>query len=462
MKDYYQKDVPILLKLAEHKEVLDGFPSESPDAQYDSRLIYNQRSPEEAQLTIYYKPSDHLYEKFRALAKAGINILDLVNPAASANKWMHPEFFEFSESSLIDFHETHYFDHDKKSVILVLGNFCLFENGRYAGDARFRLTDNAISHLAGYIRYGLLGTYDSDDKFIERNKNRWTRFGPVEFLLSLSHSYKQGEPKKDFVITRDALLVCRDESEKIKDLELLSLGEGLCLLMSLYWEKKIDFFNAVLRVNDRENYGTREVFKLSGDNPDTSQEFHLKDSYADIYEFAESVDFEKFQSFRELIQDAVPRLIRIKHLDDISVFMILYNIVEKLRNFFLTAPLNGSAFTVKEEFLFTRTDNQTNNFIKNKIKEIGEIVDDKDKKEFDAKAFQKVTFIKKTGLIDQFESFIAYLNLDPGNYNVKFDELIKIRNLIYHGNQPDRDVAPYNKALKILVYDMLMALISKD
>ncbi|URC14833.1 hypothetical protein [Flavobacterium sp. B183] len=460
MKDYFQNDVPILLKLANHKELLEGFPGESEDVQFDARLIYNQRMPEEVQLIIYYKPSDYLYEKFRALAKAGIRILDLVNPAVSPNKWVHPEFFEFSESSLIDIHETHYYDHDKKSLILVLGNFCLFENGRYAGDARFRLAENAISHLAGYIQYGQLGSYDSDDKFIERNENRWTRFGPVEFMLSLNHSYKQGEPQKDFVITRDAQLVFRDDSEKLNDLQLLSLGEDLCLLMSLYWEKNIDFFNAVLRVNDKENYGTRQVFKLSSDKLDSSKEFHLKDSFPNIYDFAESVNFEKFQSYGELIQEAVPRLVTINNLDDISAFMILYNIIEKFRNFFLKKSLDGRAFTVKEEYAFTGSESYISKFIKTKIKEIGEIVAQVDKQEFESKAFEKVSFIKKTGLIDQFESFITYLNLDPDNYDVEFDQLIKVRNLIYHGNPPDRDVFLYNKEMKVLVYDILLSIIT--
>lgn len=70
------------------------------------RLIYNQKRTEELQLVICYKPSDYLHEKFRALAKAGFSTVDLVNHAVSPNKWVHPEFFEFSESSLIDIHET--------------------------------------------------------------------------------------------------------------------------------------------------------------------------------------------------------------------------------------------------------------------------------------------------------------------------------------------------------------------
>ncbi|PTS90285.1 hypothetical protein DBR27_21815, partial [Flavobacterium sp. HMWF030] len=154
------------------------------------------------------------------------------------------------------------------------------------------------------------------------------------------------------------------------------------------------------------------------------------------------------------------RLLRIKHLDDISAFMVLYNIVEKFRNYFLNEPLDGSAFTVKEEYVFTGSEGSINRFIKKKIKEIGEIVADADKQEFDSKAFEKVSFIKKTGLIDQFEGFIKYLNLDPDDYDVEFGQLIKARNLIYHGNPPDRDLSLCNKELKALVYDITLAIIA--
>ena len=52
-----------------------------------------------------------------------------------------------------------------------------------------------------------------------------------------------------------------------------------------------------------------------------------------------------------------------------------------------------------------------------------------------------MTFIKKTGLIDQSESFISHLDLDSDKYDINFEELIKIRNQIYHGNIPEVDVS---------------------
>jgi hypothetical protein len=461
MKDYFQKDIPVLLNFTDYKELLNGFARhEAEQTRYDTRLIYNQRRPEELQLTIYYKSADHLYEKLDLLRSSGVNILDLIFPAGSEHAWVHPEFFIFSRSSLIELQETHYFEHDRKTLILILDNLDLFENGRYAMDGRFRLTENIFPHLGTYIRYGQLGNYDHGDRFIDRNDNRYTKFGVVNFILSFNHSYKSSTSVKDFVITRDAHLNIRDESGQLKDSELLILGEDLCLLMALYWEKDIDFFNAAIRVNDKEHYGNREVFKLCEDNFDASEEFYLKEQYPTFYDFAESLSFDNFQNHKGLLQESVPRLNKIKNLDDISAFMIFYNVIEKCRNYFLINAMQGSSFMVKEEFEFTLSKSKTNDFIKNKIKEIGEIVAKSDKEEFDSKASLKVTFIKKTGLIDQFESFISHLDLDPDKYDIKFEELIKIRNQIYHGNIPEVDVSSYNNEMKKLVLDILLKIIT--
>jgi len=457
MEDYYQKDVPILLRLSECKELLKEMSAEdSLDVIYNSKLVYNQREAEKLKLFIYYKPADYLFEKLDFLRKSGINILELISETVSGQAWVHPEFFDFSISSLIEIRETHHFEHEKKQLVLIIDNLYLFENGWYARDARFKLNENVFPHLDNYIHYGQLGNYELGDRFIQNTVNRETKFGPVEFVLSFNHYYKYSGTIRDILITRDAYLNLRDSTENLKDMELLAFGEDLCLLMSLYWEKNIDFFNAILRVNDKEHYRNREVFRLCNENFDPSTEYDLRDQFATFYDFVQSLSFEKFQIYKGLVHQSVTRFVKVKYLDDISAFMILYNIVEQFRNHFLINSLEGETFTIKEEFNFTRSKRKTDDFIKGKIKEIGEIVADTDMDEFDAKASQKVNFIKKTGLKDQFESFVKYLDLNPADYVLPFENLINVRNVIYHGNIPDADIPLCNKELKKLVLNIIL------
>ena len=61
-------------------------------------------------------------------------------------------------------------------------------------------------------------------------------------------------------------------------------------------------------------------------------------------------------------------------------------------------------------------------------------------------------------MIDQFESLLSHLELNPLDYDINFTKLIRIRNSIYHGKLPKEDVTPYNEQMTILIYDMLLKL----
>jgi hypothetical protein len=114
---------------------------------------------------------------------------------------------------------------------------------------------------------------------------------------------------------------------------------------------------------------------------------------------------------------------------------------------------------IKEEFKFKYGKSKTNEYIKNKIKEIKEIVDDSDVDSFLSKASDKVSFIRKTGLKDQFDNLLKFLDLDPGSYEMDFTNLIKIRNNIYHGKLPEDSISPYINCMEKLLYDMILKMI---
>lgn len=454
MKGYFQKDLQINLQFSKHRELLHEIINGNiENIQYESSLLYNKRKPEKLQLIIYYKPQDFLYQKLNFLKTSGVNILKLITPVIAQNPWDHNDVLDFSRSSLIEIKETHCLDQDKKTLIIILDNLELIQNGECDIEAQFKITENIFLHLDRYIKYGLPGKYEEDNKFIEQNENRRTDFGPVSFILHFKHSCKSSSSVKDFLITRDAYLTLIDKSKALKDFELLELGEDLCLLMSFYWEKSIDFFSASLRIND---YKTREVFKFTNENLDYFETYFLKDMYPTFYDFAQSVSFEKYQTYKSLVEQAVSCLIRIKNLDDISTFMILYIIIEKVRNFFLSNPLKETSFTIDEEFDFTNRTEKTNSY-----KEISEVVWESDRVELDSKVNLKENSIKKTGLINRFESFILHLGLNPYKYKVELTEIIRIRNIIYHGSVPNADINLCNNEMKALMFDILLKIISR-
>ena len=103
MNDYFQNDITVGLELETHKDILQKtFRENISNGDYDTRLIYNQRNPEYLQLSIYYEPSDYLFEKFELLREKGIDISNTIKQKSQKHKWEFPEAYDFSQSTLID------------------------------------------------------------------------------------------------------------------------------------------------------------------------------------------------------------------------------------------------------------------------------------------------------------------------------------------------------------------------
>ena len=461
MNDYYREDIKVTLDFKSQTKLLGkAYDADLSDKEYDTRLLYNQRKPEYLQLTIYYEPSDHLVEIFEYLIENEISILEIIKPTATKNKFNTPDIFDFSKSNLIHIQESNQWEHDKKPVILIIDNIDIFVNGSYAGDGMFKLTKNIFQHLNEYIKYGGLGNYGPDDKFITENRNKKTKFGAIEFVLSFKHSYDRDYSRQNINIIRDAYLTITDESECLSNQVLFHLGNSLCLMMSFYWDKNIDFFKAHTRIIDESNYRTRKTLKLANDDIDGSFEYLLKDHYKTFYDFIEDINYEKYEANSEILKELIPRILKIKKLDDISAFMVLYNVIEKIRNHLSLKPIGEKSFTIKEEFNFIDGKDKTKEIIKNKIKELKEIVVDADKIAFEESASKKVTAIRKTGLKDQFNSLLNYLELDSKLYDINFTNLINERNRIYHGNLPKEETKSYIVHMKKLIYDMILKIIT--
>ncbi|MFC6996387.1 hypothetical protein [Rufibacter roseus] len=462
MKDYFQRDNLISLNLKDAYDVLDDAikPVEPyTNSVYNSRLIYNQKKPEVLYLTIYYSPSEYLYEKLSYLKENGVKVLQFLGPKPVENKWQIHEIFDFSESNLILIEGSNYWEHDKKPVVLTIDNMHILINSSYEGDGRFQLTENVFQHMHEHIRYGLLGRDSLYEPFIYSDSNKQTNFGPINFILSFEHNF-DNISKYDITISRDAYLIITDDSDNLLDNEIIAIGEHICLIMSFYWQKNIDYFNARIRANRMENYRTRQILKFSNHSIDESQDYLLKERYPNFYDFIAVVDFNLFIHNLSLFRECTNRIIKSKDVDDTSAFMILYNIIEKIRNYCMEVPIAGNSLKIKEEYTFKRGVNATDRFIKEKIKEIKEIVDEAEAETFVSKASDKVNFIKKTGLIDQFDNLLVYLSLSPEKYDLNFKKLIQTRNNIYHGKLPNEDVRAYNIGMKSLIYDMMLKLVT--
>ena len=123
-----------------------------------------------------------------------------------------------------------------------------------------------------------------------------------------------------------------------------------------------------------------------------------------------------------------------------SRFMILYNVLEQIRNeYILNGKIDhekvaGKSKKVIEEYKFKTSKTKTDKIIKDKLYELIEIIDDEHKQLFEAEISQKLKPIKVFSMINQFKSLFDHINISPEEFGLDFLKIKAMRDIIFHGN----------------------------
>ena len=256
-----------------------------------------------------------------------------------------------------------------------------------------------------------------------------------------------------------------DAKIEYTDLQIVDYANKLCLIMSLFYSKYINYYWGRIRVTKEQrgqNIREKTEYKFIEDQIDDNEHDTWADQFEDLFKFLKAIDYKKVAECNDLLTEITNRLIKSQYVDEISEFMLLYNVIEKIRNYYLSLGLENGGFSIKEEYDFETSKTRTDKFIKKCILEVSSIVADYDKEDFEKNASNKITFIRKTGLTDQFSSLVTFLRLSINNYNIDFKKLINIRNSLYHGNRADENYPLYNKEMRKLINHILVKLLCKN
>jgi hypothetical protein len=121
MNEYFQDDIPVCINFGLHNELLEaqfgtGMVIQNPC--FNARMIINSTRPRNIQLTIFYEPSEYLFEKVDFLHKNGINILQHITSRPPQRDWDFPDILDFSNSKLLNIEESSQWEHRKKPLFL--------------------------------------------------------------------------------------------------------------------------------------------------------------------------------------------------------------------------------------------------------------------------------------------------------------------------------------------------------
>lgn len=460
--EYTRWDIDVYLDFSEHLQLFEGFPSRSASGNYTARLMYTYQKPSFLQLSIFYENKFYLEERLAYLQEHDVNILTLIKLKRVKYPWEHPDLIDFKKSKLIEMRDNPSgWEHGKRVVELVMDNADIYQNSSHVHHGFFHLTENAIISIGESLSYSYSLHWDDwNHKLIDSDKNKETEFGPFIFNLKLKHHYGNSD-KFNLNLMRVPYLQIEAQNENITDLEIIEYADLLCLLMSLYFNKKIDYFEGHARVVNREDFRTHSFFKYSAWTEDNDVDYPLKSFYTNFFAFIEDLDYVKAVTCRKLLDRIIPSIIQSKYVDISFTYMLLYNSIELLRNFCKENNIPGKEkLVIKEDFSFTISKTKTKKLIESKILELENIVVNEDKAEFKHLAKQKVTFIQKTSLEKQFNSIFEYTNIDIGKYNTDIPTLISIRNKLYHGNIVETELLlKYNPILREMFYDLIISLL---
>lgn len=427
----------------------------------EGEIRFDYRKPSPVEIVLFYESENLLYEKLHYLYIKGKNILNYIKVPCTRPEKASVGYLDFGRSVFIDLSESPgKWRAGKKPVVIRLRNLTCYLTRKPEADGIFFLSENVCIPPDPYTRHQHKGYLLFNERFAD-NGTPEEMFEWGEMGFGLSYKYFLNETgKSDIHIVRLPALTVRAPGWKT-DEEIRDYGHLICLMMSLFWNKFIDFYLARIRINPNDEKTKPEIkerieFSYTEIQPGDLLYDTCGSNGNTFFHFLESVPYPKVLECRELLEDITSRIVKSRYADPTSEFMLLYNVIEKIRNFHIRkAEEKGEPFIV-EEFSFILSKRKSNLFIQKKLQEIAEIVQEKDKELYLEKTLQKVSFIRKTGLKDQFDSLLSYLGLSPADYKTDLISLVYIRNQIYHGNFIETDLEPSIRIMRKLINDLLL------
>lgn len=403
--------------------------------EFNASIIYTQTIPAKCQIKILYYPHLHLYQFFieKLLAKK-LNVLETIKPTSDSTYCV----LDLKKSKILNIEDSGGNRENGNKFILITLDFCkkIINANLRIPQAEFSLTESGL-HLVDEL-YSVESSFDDNNPYsfsLEEKEDKKINLGKytLNFILKLEVF---GEKNiNELKIKRwPRLHLHQTRKETIEDENLLYKEiELVLILLSYFQNQKIHYtFGRIKRKSSVIEYNlTKEEkgFFL----PKKSL---LKENGISIYDYLNDCDFDFISSNHKFIYNIVNRFIYSEYLEGESRFMILYNLLEQTRNFFIQISKDRKeSIEISDEFQFTiESKTKIDKLIKNKIKELSEFVIDNEKDSFKNTANKKVNFVKKKLMQNQFDIFFKYIEINLDTFNLDLQELLKIRNTIYHGH----------------------------
>jgi hypothetical protein len=428
-------DERILLKLK--IDISDLFKLDNPILDYDAELVFESNS--NFHLKIFFYSSDKYVNRIAAWnPKYSYNILSkfTVSQVISPSKLIHVDFCDYFYKGMS--FSADYKEFEKEYFIIRLLGIKLIYEAQEELESKVYLNQTAFRLIELNYRYkSNLFSKNDEFKFEPINNIKdFVEFNKIKFIPE--HNLYVTNKSTDSLVNIEKEPRFRIVHSCSTELEVRQHIDVLCDLYSFYTNKKIDWKHSRIYADGKLFVEIRETVN------EENQEIHGQF----IWKFAQNplnlirnVNAKEVFENKEIISKLVERYNYALKVDGETKFMILYNILEQLRNhYILTGKIESqkagnppNIIKVRDEYKFIHGVKKTNDFIKEILQQIIEIVEEGDKDSFKSEIPNKIPDIKLLSMTNQFDTYFKYTDIDPKNYNLDFAELKELRNKIFHG-----------------------------
>ncbi|MCK5441843.1 MAG: hypothetical protein KAJ23_08135, partial [Maribacter sp.] len=291
----------------------------------------------------------------------------------------------------------------------------------------------------------------SNEEYNWKPKNKiekHVKFGKIAFKPEHMFSNSTNNHLEKISIQKEPKLSI--EYNDLKESEIKKHIELICTLYSFYSLENIDYSLSRIYTKDQLHI---EIKDVSNNNVRDSHGIFRWDFFQNPLNLLTNVGTKPLLENLTFYKEIVDRFIYSQKTSGESRFMILYSILEQIRNKFILdkkietekAGDKPNLKKVTEEYNFNLSKTQTDKFIKHTLENIIEIISEEDKELFKNEIKYKLTPIKVVSMINQFKSLFDYIQIEPEEFDLDFLELKSLRDSIFHGRPISGNLEKLNK-----------------
>jgi len=409
--------------------------------EYEAELVFESNT--NFFLKIFYEAADkHVARIMSWDPKYSYSILSkfTVVKVVTPTRLIHVDFCDYFYKGMSS--STDYREFGKEYFIIRLQGIKLVYEAPEQLESNFYLNQTAFRLIELNYRYNVNIPWKNEEFKFEPTNNikEFIEFNNIKFIPE--HNFFVNNKSTDLQVNIEKEPRFRIVHSCTTEREVKDHVNSLCDLYSFYTNKKIDWKHSRIYADGKLFVEIRE----------TVQEENRGLHGIFIWDFAQNplnlirnVAPKSIIDNKELVSKLVERFNYALKIGNETKFMILYNILEKLRNhYILTGQIESEKAgsppnpnKVRDEYKFMHGVSKTNDFIKKILKQITEIVAPEDKMTFESEIANKVPDIKLMSMSNQFDNYFKFANVEPKNYNLDFEELKGLRNKIFHGRRVD-------------------------